>query len=202
MKTFLKKIMALSLGLVFVAAGCTKENKEDVPSMNGTYTGNVLVFIASGMDEDVISVEATFIVTEESKLSAAITIPLPLTETHTLSSPAMDVPSLPVLPLSIEFTDKVTFKNATAKQDGEVVGTITGTGFKVKPVSISISDVGTFALTGADIPAEINGVIYHGFHGVVEGEEGIVVMLSGTVSSALFGQTPLPVVIVLEGMKQ
>jgi hypothetical protein len=200
MKNILKKFMILSLGLAVLATGCKKDDEENVPSLNGTYQGSILVLIPGIIgdyeNEEPAEIEATFTVTDESKLSTTLQILI-----------AEGLPPLS-LSLSIEFIDKQTFKNATAKQDGETVGTITGTGFKVKALTVPITGVGTFALAGANLPIQINGVSYHGFQGEIQGEEGggtgIAAMLIGTVSGAqgeiLVGQT-LPVVIVLQGEK-
>jgi hypothetical protein len=188
--------------------GRTKEYKEDMPSMNGTYSGNVLLFIVGLVDADPISIEAPLVVTEESKLSAAIKIPLaalPLKrERLDTQTPAEDVPSHAVLLLNIEFTGKVTFKDAMLQQEGEPVKAISGTGFEVKQVSIFVQNVGTFDLTGGDMPAKINRKTYHGFHSGVpsaEGGEGIIVMLAGMVTGDIFGEKPLPVAIVLNGQR-
>ncbi|MDR1405693.1 MAG: hypothetical protein LBI89_00625 [Prevotellaceae bacterium] len=42
MKSFLKKFMVLSLGLTFIAAGCSKDDDEDVVAgLNGNYTATI-----------------------------------------------------------------------------------------------------------------------------------------------------------------
>jgi hypothetical protein len=187
MKNILKKFMILSLGLAVLATGCKKDDEENVPSLNGTYQGSISAWIGN-LDE--IEMDATFTVTDESKLSTTLQLPI-----------AEGQPPLS-LPLSIEFTDKQTFKNATIKQEDEPDQTITGTGFKIKALTVPITGVGTFALAGVDLPIQINGVSYHGIQGEVQGEGiGIVAMLSGTVSGAMFGGISLPVVIILSGEK-
>ena len=197
MKNILKKFMILSLGLAVLATGCKKDEEESIPSLNGTYQGTIIV-ILTDMIPDMIEqeIEATFTVTDESKLSTMLQIPV-------------GEQTLP-LPLSMELIDKQTFKNVTlTTEDGESV-IITGTGFKIKSLTIPISGVGTFTLAGSPIPVAINGAYYHGFQGEVKGGgTGIVAMLTGTVSSApgelLYGQignTSLPVTILLEGTKQ
>ncbi len=189
MKNLMRKFAVLALGLAVVMASCSKDDNNNNSSITGTYTG-VVDAVITGLVDD--SYPLTFTISGNNNaytLSTNINIPV--------SGSTMTIP------VNVELTDIVAYKNVTVTMEGLTATLKEGYGFNVKPAVITIAALGATVNIASQKVILVGSVNYAGLQGIaeVEGQDskGASLYLTGSLNMTMPSPVTLPLSLALSG---